>query len=102
MRGRAPDPERRPNGWPSELSFPTPNGTLVPALPGGGADGFGFILQIWLFLLHTIMLPMQPVFRLLTSSSSERDEGAAPSRNVATPVDEKSADAAAEAGEEAA
>ena len=70
MIGTAPDATRLPNGWPAELPLPT-GGALVA---GGDAAAFGFFLSFMLFMLNMISMPLQPVFRMLTSTEPEGDD----------------------------
>ena len=70
---------------------PLQGGKIVAAVEGAeGAWGFGTSLaRLWLFVLYTLMAPVTPLLRLLSSAPSETDEAggseAAPAARAAPP-----------------
>lgn len=64
--GVAPD-----GGWPSEL-FLRRAGKLVTS----EASGFGLmsLVHVWLYIISTILTPLQPMLRLLGSSTAPADD----------------------------
>lgn len=77
MVGRPPNPASRPQGWPETLNLPR-TGKMVAAAAGGvGGTGFFFaLISMWMAVLQTLLVPMEPLFRMLTNSGA-RDEAPA-------------------------
>ena len=67
MVGWAPDASKLPDGWPTELPLPR-GGALVV---GSENAAFGFFLSFLFFMLNIINMPLQPVFRMLTSKEEQ-------------------------------
>lgn len=74
MVGSLPAPSRLASGWPCELVLPR-SGQLTAAADSGVAG----ILQMFLFLVSTLMVPFQPLLRLVASQQESSSVGASPS-----------------------
>ena len=72
MVGRPPDPVTRPQGWPETLALPRGGGALVAAPTSGGAvTGLMWMfVSMWMSLLSALLVPIEPLFRMLTDGSS--------------------------------
>jgi len=77
MAGCPPDLLRRPQGWPSELNLQR-GGALVTS-DGSGLDLWKMsaaFFSIWWYIIQTVMVPMQPVFRMITTKPPDVDDDA--------------------------
>ena len=89
MSGKPPDAKLRPQGWPDEMRLPQ-GGKLVSATDGAGeawALGATFA-RLWLFFMWTLMTPISPLLRLLSSGAPEEGRDvppAAPDAPLAVP-----------------
>ena len=68
MVGAPPDGSKLPSGWPTEVLEVPRGGQLVSA---GDAAGIGFFLSFLFFMLNIFSMPLQPVFRMLTSKGGD-------------------------------
>ena len=74
MLGPSPDATRAPAaGWPNGADLALPRGGRLVSGAGDNA-AFAGLLAVFFFLFHTLLTPLQPVLRLLSSSDAEEGD----------------------------